>query len=570
MDKKTIIQALETIATYMEMKAENPFKISAYRKAALALERDERSLDEITNVMEIKGIGKGTAEVIEELREHGRSTLLAELQAELPEGLISLLNIRGLGGKKIGKLYRELNIVDIESLRQACLDKKVQQVAGFGKKTEENILSVIEEMNKRPERFGLAFALPIAERIERQLAEIEEIEQFSRAGSLRRWKETVKDLDFIIATSEPDVVRERLLSLENISSVIANGATKVSLELAYSYRIQVDFRLVAKEMYATALHHFTGSKEHHVKMRQLAKERGEKISEYGVEHSKTGEVKTFQSEEEFFNYFNLYYIPPEMREDDGEIEAFQREQSFLNVAHIKSDLHVHTTWSDGAHSLTEMVEAAMKRQYTHIAITDHSQFLRVANGLTEARLRQQMEEIDRLNEQYAPFKIFKGIEMDILPDGSLDFPDSLLAGIDFVIAAIHSSFNQDEATIMKRLEAALYNEHVDLIAHPTGRLIERREGYAVNVEKLIELAAETKTALELNSNPHRLDLEPKWLKKAEESGVPIAINTDAHRMENFDYIEIGVAVANKALLKKESIMNTWSLETFERFLARHK
>lgn len=570
MNKKDVIKVLETIAVYMEIKGENPFKISAYRKAATALEQDERTLDEISDPTKLKGIGKGTGEVILELKEHGTSSLLTELQGELPEGLISLLKIPGLGGKKIGKLYQELQIDDMESLKQACIEKKVQKIAGFGKKSEENILAAIEEAGVRPERLSLAFVLPIAEQIEQQLSQMKAVEEFSRAGSLRRLRETVKDLDFIIATSEPDVVREQLLALENVSSIIANGPTKVSVELAYSYPINVDFRLVEKASFATTLHHFTGSKEHNVKMRQLAKERGEKISEYGVENVKTGELKTFTSEATFFNHFGLHYIPPEAREDQGEVELFREAEPLVELADIKSDLHMHTTWSDGAYSIADMAEAAIKRGYSHIVITDHSQFLRVANGMTEKRLREQMEEIQTLNEQYTDFKIYTGIEMDILPDGTLDYADELLSELDFVIASIHSSFQQDEETIMKRLETALRNKHVDLIAHPTGRLIGRRDGYKVNVERLIELAAETKTALELNANPHRLDLSPHWLKKAQQAGVPIAINTDAHRFETLHHMEIGVGVARKGLIRKETVINTWSKEKFEQFLQRYE
>lgn len=570
MNKKDVIKVLETIAVYMEIKGENPFKISAYRKAATALEQDERTLDEISDPTKLKGIGKGTGEVILELKEHGTSSLLTELQDELPEGLISLLKIPGLGGKKIGKLYQELQIDGMESLKQACIEKKVQKIAGFGKKSEENILAAIEEVGVRPERLSLAFVLSIAEQIEQQLSQMKAVEEFSRAGSLRRLRETVKDLDFIIATSEPDVVREQLLALENVSSIIANGPTKVSVELAYSYPINVDFRLVEKASFATTLHHFTGSKEHNVKMRQLAKERGEKISEYGVENVKTGELKTFTSEATFFNHFGLHYIPPEAREDQGEVELFREAEPLVELADIKSDLHMHTTWSDGAYSIADMAEAAIKRGYSHIVITDHSQFLRVANGMTEKRLREQMEEIQTLNEQYTDFKIYTGIEMDILPDGTLDYADALLSELDFVIASIHSSFQQDEETIMKRLETALRNKHVDLIAHPTGRLIGRRDGYKVNVERLIELAAETKTALELNANPHRLDLSPHWLKKAQQAGVPIAINTDAHRFETLHHMEIGVGVARKGLIRKETVINTWSKEKFEQFLQRYE
>ncbi|WP_078430166.1 DNA polymerase/3'-5' exonuclease PolX [Alkalihalobacterium alkalinitrilicum] len=569
MNKKDVIKILELIAIYMEIKGENSFKVSAYRKAAQALESDERTLVEIEDPSKLKGIGKGTSEVILELKEKGTSSLLEELQAELPSGLIPLLKLPGLGGKKIGKLYQELNVTDLESLREACETKKVQVLAGFGKKTEEKILAAIAEVENRPERFPIAFVLPIAAEIEAQLTNFQDIDQFSRAGSLRRLRETVKDLDFIISTNEPEKVKEQLLSLPRIVNVIASGNTKVSVELEYDYLVGVDFRLVKPTEFATTLHHFTGSKDHNVKMRQLAKERGEKISEYGVENIETGEVKTFDTEEQFFNHFQLCFIPPEAREDQGEVEFSKGKLDLIDMKDIKADLHMHTTWSDGAYSLKEMAEAARAKGYSYIAITDHSQYLKVANGLTEERLQEQMKEIKRLNEQYEDFKIFTGIEMDILPNSTLDFSDELLEQVDFVIGSIHSSFSQDRETIMKRLAAALRNNHVDLIAHPTGRLIGRRSGYDVDIEMLIDLAKETNTALELNANPHRLDLSAEWLKKAQEAGVKLSINTDAHHSDHFDFMEIGVGVARKGMIKKESVINTYTKEEFERYINRH-
>lgn len=570
MNKKEVIQTLEKIATYLEIKGENPFKISAYRKAALALEGDERPLHEIEDPGALKGIGKATSEVIVELRDHGKSTLLEELQEQLPESLLQLLKIPGLGGKKIAKLYQELHIDSIQSLKEACLNHQVQKLAGFGKKTEANILAAIEEITTRPERYPIAFALQVATEIENELKQINEIIRFSRAGSLRRMKETVKDLDFIIATDKPNEVREALLQLNHVSNIIANGETKVSLEVTYENPINVDFRLVTNEQFATALHHFTGSKEHNVKMRQLAKDRGEKISEYGVLCSETEEMLTFESEEKFFNHFGLEFIPPEAREDQGEIELFHEKQPLVETEHIRSDLHMHTTWSDGAHSIAEMAEMARKRGYEYIAITDHSKFLRVANGLDEERLMRQIEEIKKINETYDDFTILTGIEMDILPDGTLDFADAILKELDFVIAAIHSAFSQDEETIKTRLETALRNPYVDLIAHPTGRLIGRRDGYAVDLDWLIELAKETNTALELNANPHRLDLAPEWLKKAQEVGVHIAINTDSHKYETFSFMEIGTGVARRAMLHKDTVINTWPLEKLKQFINRNK
>ncbi|KSU83712.1 DNA polymerase (family 10) [Fictibacillus enclensis] len=569
MNKKEVVNVLEVIAVYMEIKGENSFKTSAYRKAAQALETDDRNMEQIEDPSKLKGIGKGTASVITELMETGRSSLLEELQATLPSGLLTLLKIQGLGGKKISKLYQELGVTDIDSLKEACEQEKVRGLAGFGTKTEEKILAAIEELGKRPDRLPIAYMLSVAEKIEKQLSQIDGVERFSRAGSLRRCRETIKDLDFILAVSEPSVIKEKLIELEDVSEIIAKGDTKVSVVLQYDYPVSVDFRLVAEEQFATALHHFTGSMEHNVQMRQLAKERNEKISEYGVENSETGEMLTFDSEEDFYAHFGLQYIPPEVREGENELELFREPQRLIQESDIKSDLHMHSTWSDGANTIEEMAEAVRAMGYTHMAITDHSKYLVVANGLTPERLRKQRHEIDRLNEKYTDFKILAGVEMDILPDGSLDYDDEMLAEMDLVIASIHSSFSQNRETIMKRLITALTSHHVDIIAHPTGRIIGRRPGYDVDVELLIELAAETNTALELNAHPSRLDLAPQWLKLAQEKGVKITINTDAHYKDTLDFMEVGTAVARKGYIRPENVLNTMTLEELTSFLKRN-
>ncbi|MDT2045249.1 DNA polymerase/3'-5' exonuclease PolX [Priestia flexa] len=570
MNKKDVIKLLETIAIYMELKGDNPFKISAFRKAAAALESDERSLSDIGDVTALQGIGKGTATVIEEFRETGQSSVLDDLKTEVPEGLVPLLKLPGLGGKKIAKLYKELDIVDIISLEEACRNEKVQGLAGFGKKTEEKILAAIAEYGKRPERLPLAFMLPIAEEILGQLEAMTDIIRYSQAGSIRRMKETVKDLDFIISTENPAAVREQLVSLPLVKDVISNGDTKVSVTLGYDYDVSVDFRLVQDEAFVTTLHHFTGSKDHNVRMRQLAKENGEKISEYGVENVETGELQTFETEEAFYHHFGLAFIPPEVREDGREVDVFIKNQELLKHEDIKGDLHMHSTWSDGGYSLEEMAEACRAKGYEYMAITDHSQYLKVANGLTPERIRKQREEVKRLNEKYTDFTILAGIEMDILPDGTLDYEDDLLAEMDFVIASIHSSFSQSSEEIMMRLKNALTNQHVDLIAHPTGRLIGRREGYDVDIDLLISLAKETNTALELNANPNRLDLAAEHIKKAQEAGVKIAINTDAHNLEMLEDMKVGVSTGVKGWLKPETVLNTYNLDELKIFLNRHK
>ncbi|MBU5466564.1 DNA polymerase/3'-5' exonuclease PolX [Virgibacillus sp. MSJ-26] len=569
-NKKDVIKLLEKIAIYMELKGENPFKISAYRRAAQSLEKDERSLAEIDELTKIKGIGQGTNSVIVDYIANGHSETLLELEKEVPSGLIPLLNVPGLGGKKLSKLYQELGITDAESLKEAIIEEKVEKLPGFGKKSAKNILNALREAGERPERLPIAIMLPVAEEIESFLSTIPEVERHSLAGSLRRMRETIKDIDFIIATSQPEKVRDHLLSIDQIKEVVASGITKVSIIIEDVYDINIDFRLVKEEEFATTLHHFTGSKDHNVKMRQLAKSRGEKINEYGIEVEESGELLTFTTEEEFFQHFNLNFIPPEIREDTGEVEAFNNQNSLLEHQDIRGDLHMHSTWSDGGQSIEEMVLKAREIGYEYIAITDHSKFLRVANGLDEKRLLKQREEIDILNEKYPDIHIFAGVEMDILPDARLDFNDNFLKKMDFVIGAIHSSFNQSEEQIMERLYAALDNPYISIIAHPTGRLIGRREGYKVNVDKLIERAKETNTALEINANPNRLDLSAQWVRQAQALGVVLAINTDAHSYKMLNHMKYGVGVARKGWIQKETVINTWTKEKLMSFFNRNK
>ncbi|WP_010303679.1 DNA polymerase/3'-5' exonuclease PolX [Kurthia senegalensis] len=569
MNKKKIIQTLETIATYLELKGENPFKISAFRKAAAALENDPRSIEEMDDVTKIKGIGKGTAAVIHDLLETGVSTDLQSLKEEIPVGLPLLLKIPGLGGKKIAKLYQELGVDSAESLKEACESGKVGELAGFGKKTVEKLLKELETFGQRSERHPIWQLEENVKDINRVLEKIDEIDRFSVAGSFRRVTETSKDVDFIIASSEPLVVKEQLMEKMNYSEVIAAGDTKISFVLQGDDPANVDFRIVTDAEYPTALHHFTGSKEHNVRMRQLAKERNEKISEYGVEQA-DGSVLTFETEKAFFEHFDLPFIPPTLRAGHAEFERHSEIDDLVQLSDIQSDLHMHTTWSDGAHTVQEMGEALIDRGYHYAVITDHSQYLKVANGLTPERLEQQKEEILAFNHTHKDFHLLRGTEMDILPDGSLDFDDVVMEGLDFVIASIHSSFSQPQEKIMERLHNALKNPHVDMIAHPTGRVIHQRDGYNPNMAQLIQWAKEYGKILELNANPYRLDLCVEHLEMAAAAGVPVAINTDAHAIEQLRYMDIGTKYAQKAWLHKDMIVNTWDLDRFLAFINKEK
>ncbi|WP_341636438.1 DNA polymerase/3'-5' exonuclease PolX [Staphylococcus casei] len=565
MTKKDIIQLLEKIATYMELKGENTFKVSAYRKAAQSLEIDERPLDQIEDVTELKGIGKGVGEVIDEYRQKEKSSTLEALQQEVPEGLIPLLKIQGLGSKKIAKLYKALGIDGKESLQQACEAGKVSELSGFAKKTEQNILEAVKVLGAKKDQYPIDQMRGLNYEIKAYLETIDDIDQFEVAGSFRRFKEMSKDLDYIISTKQPLKVQQALLDIPNKVKEVAVGETKVSLELSYDDEtIGVDFRLIEPAAFYHTLQHFTGSKDHNIRIRQLAKANDEKVSEYGIEKA-NGELLQYQSEREIYEHFGVNWIDPSIREDGSE---FDKDLSdIIKLEDINGDLHMHTTYSDGAFDIEEMVQANIAKGRQFMVITDHSQSLKVANGLSVERLLRQNKEIKALNAKYDEIDIYSGIEMDILPDGRLDYDDEVLAQLDYVIAAIHQSFNQPQEEIMKRLENACRNPYVRHIAHPTGRIIGRRPGYEPDIDRLCEIAEETNTILEINANPKRLDLNADTVKK--HPNVKLTINTDAHHIDHLEFMAYGVATAQKGLVKKDRVINTMSREAFKSLITNN-
>lgn len=565
MTKKDIIQLLEKIATYMELKGENTFKVSAYRKAAQSLEIDERPLDQIEDVTELKGIGKGVGEVIDEYRQKEKSSTLEALQQEVPEGLIPLLKIQGLGSKKIAKLYKALGIDGKESLQQACEAGEVSELSGFAKKTEQNILEAVKALGAKKDQYPIDQMRGLNYEIKGYLETIGDIDQFEVAGSFRRFKEMSKDLDYIISTEQPLKVQQALLDIPNKVKEVAVGETKVSLELSYDDEtIGVDFRLIEPEAFYHTLQHFTGSKDHNIRIRQLAKANDEKVSEYGIEKA-NGELLQYQSEREIYEHFGVNWINPSIREDGSE---FDKDLSdIIKLEDINGDIHMHTTYSDGAFDIEEMVLANIAKGRQFMVITDHSQSLKVANGLSVERLLRQNKEIKALNAKYDEIDIYSGIEMDILPDGRLDYDDEVLAQLDYVIAAIHQSFNQTQEEIMKRLENACRNPYVRHIAHPTGRILGKRPGYEPDIDRLCEIAEETNTILEINANPKRLDLNAETVKK--HPNVKLTINTDAHHIDHLEFMAYGVATAQKGLVKKDRVINTMSREAFKSLITNN-
>lgn len=567
LNKKDYIKQLETIATYLELSGENPFKISAYRKAAANIETYQGDINTLQNFTDIKGVGKGVAEVLDDIKQNGESSLLLTLKESTPQGLIQMLKIRNLGAKKIVKINEALGIDDIEQLKQACIDNKISALPGFGKKSEENILKGIEEMLTMTEKLSIYQMHQFIQMIDAYLAGSKDILQFDATGSFRRKNEFSSDIDYILNTTDRTAVSKYISEAPFIKEVELQGNEKITVQVERDDIVTTaDFRFTDTLGYAHMLQHFTGSKDHNIRIRQLAKAKNEKINEYGIT-KEDGSLIQYATEKEIYRHFNVNYIPPEMRTDGSEFDI-QNLDEIITLYDIKGDIHMHTTYSDGAHSIEQMIERAIEKGYDYIAITDHSKSLFVANGLSEERLLEQNALIKSLNKQYNEIDIYSGIEMDILGDGSMDYNDDILKELDYVIGAIHQSLTQSEEDIMKRLKNACENPYVRHIAHPTGRLIGKRHGYAVNIEQLIQIAKETNTVLEINAHPMRLDLSANILRQNPD--LQLTINTDAHAINQLDLMPYGVGTAIKGRVKKNQVINTMDRATFKEWVTKGK
>lgn len=575
MNKAQIAEILESIAALLELKGENPFKVRAYQSGARALDSLERDLGEVIaeeGLGEVPGIGKALVEKITTLYETGRLEFYEKLRDSIPAGLIDMLDIQGLGPKKIKKIHDALGVDTLEALQQACEEDKVAGLPGFGAKTQENILKGIANRAAYAARHrwwdAHATALPILE----GLRKLPQIRRAEAAGSLRRGMETVGDLDFIVASEEPGPVMEWFTGMAGVSEVTAKGQTKSSVRLEGG--IQADLRVVPPAQFVFALHHFTGSKDHNVRMRQRALERGWTLSEWGLfnkdevsgdkggegDHPHAGQTPVVEVAEEadLFQALDLATIPPELREDRGEIEAAEAGElpTLVSDADIRGLFHNHTTASDGHNTLEEMTAAAEQMGMEYLGIADHSKASFQASGLDEARLEKQIGAIRDLNASGRhTCRVLAGSEVDILKDGSLDFDDGLLAKLDYVVASVHNAFSLDEEAMTRRIIAALENEHVTMLGHVTGRLLLRREAYAVNVPKVIDAALANGKIIELNASPWRLDMDWRFWRKAAERGLLCAINPDAHDVEQLELYRAGVLVARKGWLEPRHILN---------------
>ena len=566
----------DEIADILELKAENLFKIRAYRRAARTIEtlaQDLKVIAERGGVSELKkipGVGEGIAKKILEIAKTGDCKTHRVLKEEVPAGLLELLAIPRVGPKTIAKVHDEIGISSIEQLEEAAKSHTLEKLPGFGVKVEENILKGIEQYRRYKGRKLLSEALPRAESIVHELKKLDAVERTTIAGSLRRWRETIGDIDILVVSRRPKEVMDAFTRLDGIEDIVAKGDTKSSIVLK---GIDVDLRVVAAASFGAAAHYFTGSKHHNIRIRELGVRKGLKINEYGVFR---GDVRIGgENEEDVFKNVGLAYIPPELREDRGEVEAAKESRipKLVEPNDIKGDLHVHTKWSDGKNSIEEMAETAVSLGYEYVAVADHSPAVGIAGGMNEDKVKKREKEIEGLNTRFenegVDFRVLAASEVDIKSDCSMDFTDAILKSLDVVVGAVHSKFSQDRATMTQRIVTAMENEHVDIIAHPTGRVLGKREPYEVDMERLMEVARDTGTIMELNSFPNRLDLNDVHCRMAKDYGVLIAISTDAHDATQMGaVIKYGVATARRGWLEAKDVVNTRGLEDMLKLLKR--
>jgi len=549
------------IAGLLEVLGGDPFKIRAYRRAARSVETHQGDLEEMAStgrLQEIPGVGKALASKIQEILESGTCRYLEELQAKVPAEVLQMMRVPGVGAKTAALVFRELGIIGLDELETAAKARKLRDIPGIGEKKEEAIIKGIEALRRHGERVLLGIALPVAQAMAGYLRSLPQAVDVSVAGSLRRMRESVKDIDLVASSRDPLALVEAFVSMPGVKDVIRKGGTEATVVTSVG---NVDLRVVEPGQFPAALHHFTGSREHNVRLRGIARKAGLRINEYGV-FREDGEALDISTEEDIYGALGMAYVPPELREDMGEVEAALDGPlpQLVGKEHIKGDLHVHSTWSDGVATISEMAEAARARGYRYLAISDHTSSLRIAGGLDEEGLREQAREIEGVNRGLEDFRVLRGTEVDILASGRLDLPDAVLEDLDVVVASIHQGFSQSRETLTERLEGALKNPHVDIIGHPTGRLIGRREPYPLDLERVLDLASKTGTAMEINACPDRLDLKDEHARKAASLGIKIAINTDAHDASALPDMRYGLGVARRAWLGPSDVLNTMDLE----------
>lgn len=573
MDKKQIARILREMALILEIQGENIFKVRAHENAARALEGLTAGLEELVasgEIREVKGIGEAMAKKIQTLLSGEELPEYRKLKDSLPAGLLEMAKIPGMGPKKIKAVWDELGIDTVEALEAAGKADKISGLKGFGAKSQEKILQGLEMLKKYRGQYLISEAQEQAQALHRALKQFPGVIRCEIAGSLRRRKEIVKDIDLVASAGEAEraAIMDFFTTLPAVAAVVAKGETKSTVTLQNG--MNADLRLVSEAEFPYTLHHLTGSKEHNVALRQHAIKRGLKVSEYGLFRGE--ENIPCKDEADIFRNLGMAYVPPELREDYGEIEAAQENRlpKPIEAQDIRGIIHVHTDWSDGVNTLEEMAGACRKLGYEYLAISDHSKAAAYAGGLNEERVRQQQEEIDQLNAKLSGFRILKSIECDILADGRLDFSDEVLASFDLVIASVHSKLNMAESEATERILKAIRNPYVTILGHLTGRLLLEREGYPLNHRAVIDAAAELGVCIEINANPRRLDLDWRFCKYALEKGVMLSINPDAHRVSGFGDMEYGLGAARKGWLAKESVLNTRPAEEVLAFARKRR
>jgi len=566
MNNAEIAKVFEDIADFLELKGENVFKIRAYQRAARAISYLPKEIEVMVGLGEdlkaIPGVGEAIARKITELLNTGKLEYYEKLRAEFPPGISTLLTIPGVGPKTAMKLSSELGIQTIDELEQAIKDGRVAGLFRMGDKTAENILRQIQMVRHKDTRIPIGEALPIVDQIIDALKTMPGVRNLTPAGSVRRFKETVGDIDLMGTADDPEAVILAFVRLPLVKQVLAQGPTKASVVAANG--LQVDLRFVEHDSFGSLLQYFTGSREHNIILRERAVKQGLKLSEYGITDRTTDRLEKFASEEAFYQRLGLQYIPPEIREAMGEIERAEQGAipELVKLSDIRGDLHVHTDWSDGQNTLEEMAGAAMKLGYEYLLITDHSVGLGVAHGLDRERLSRQLEEIAALNRRFSGFRLLAGAEVDIRADGRIDAPEDMLSKLDIVVGAVHSSMGQSKERMTRRILGAISNPHIDIIAHPTCRLIGEREPSEVDLEAVFRAAMEHGKALEINAMPTRLDLKDIHAYRARELGVKLVISTDAHQAEHLQLMRFGVGVARRAWCEAKDILNTRPLAEF--------
>lgn len=564
MKNREVSGLLNEIADYLELK-EVPFKPRAYRKSALVIQSLSENIVEIWEkgrLEDIPSVGEGIAKKISDFLKNGKSSYLEKLKKQTPVDMEELGQIEGLGPKTISRLYKKLRVRNLKELENAAKQEKIRAIEGLGPIVEKNILKSIEFSRISSKRHLLGEFLPIADELTKKLKQVKEINKIEVAGSTRRRKETIRDIDILITSRKPEKVMDFFVNMNNVSDVLAKGHTKSSVRLQEG--IQVDIRVIDAKSYGAALLYFTGSKEHNIALRKAAIEKNMKLSEYGLFNKKTNRMLAGKTESEVYKKLGMQYIEPELREDNGEIEAALKQKlpRLINYGDIKGDLQMHTKWSDGNNTIEEMALEAKKIGHEYICVTDHAGKLKIANSLDEKRILKQIKEIDRINKKIDGITILKGSEVNIKDDGSLDVKDKVLKELDVVFASIHSGFKNSKEKITKRIMRAMENENVDIIAHPTGRLIHRRPAYEIDFDRVLDKAKETRTCLEINSFPSRLDLKDIHIRAAIKANVKLTINTDAHNKDQLKFIEFGIATARRGWAEKKHILNTLPLKKF--------